>query len=469
MSTRDDRPTGLGLRSLYPLDSRRLLVASFGCAALAAIAGLAKAQTSVIGWGLCDGSQCTAPALPPGVTFVKLEAGMDYSAALLSDGTITHWSWCCDVPPPPAGLSYVDIAVSDTPARIFAILSDGTALGWGDSSDGNLDVPPLPAGLAYVQIAPGLRHTVALRSDGSVVAWGQNWSGQCDVPPPPPGRTYVEVAAGGEHSVARLSDGSVVAWGLNNWGQCNVTPPPASVVYVEIAAGIIESIARRSDGVIVQWGYDAHPVPPLPAGLSYVDVSSKLTHALARRSDGSAVGWGDNYYGACDVPPLPPGSVYMQVAPGGEHSIAMVGPAPACGSVSSYCWPPAPNSAGATGARFEVSGCPSLTANDLVFTVTGLPPHAFGLFNYGRSQRQVAFGNGSSCVTNHVQRVQPMIAADVSGILTFAVDLTRSPFAGSANPILPGSGRNFQLCYRDPTSPPALFNYSDAVHIVFDP
>ena len=458
-------------RSLSPGYSRprRGLAAPFAGAILIALGGIAAAQTSVIGWGLCDGSQCTAPTLPPGVTFVKLEAGEAYSAALLSDGTITHWGWCCDVPPPPPGLTYVDFAVSDTPPRIFAIRSDGTLLGWGDDSDGNMDIPPLPAGLSYVQVAPGMNHTVALRSDGSAVAWGQNYLGQCDVPPLPTGRTYVEVAAGGEHSLGRLSDGSVVAWGSNNYGQRDVPSLPSGRSYVEIAASIVASFARRSDGTIVQWGEAWDSVPSLPAGLTYVDLSSKLSHAHARRSDGSAVGWGTNYNGECDVPPLPPGSVYLQVAPGGEHSIALVGPAPACGSVSSYCWPAAPNSASATGARLAVAGCPSLTANDLVFTVTGLPPHAFGLFNYGRGQRQVAFGNGTSCVTNHVQRVQPMIAADQAGILTFAVDLTRPPFSGSANPILPGSARNFQLCYRDPTSPPALFNYSDAVHLVFDP
>ena len=428
--------------------------------------GSATAQTSIVGWGYCDYGECTAPTLPPGVTPVKLAAGEIYSAALLSDGSIATWGYSPVVPPPPPGLSYVDVAASDVPQRVFAVLSDGTAMGWGDNSYGTLDVPPLPAGLAYVQVAAGMDHTVALRSDGTVIAWGDNTWGQLDVPLLPTGRAYVEVAAGMEHSVARLSDGSVVCWG-------NSTPaptPPSGVSYVQISAGY-SSVARRSDGQVVQWDqiYGTGEVPPLPLGMSYVDVSLRSVYPLALRSDGNIVVWEPCDLGICDVPPLPPGSVYQRIAAGGQHSIACLGPAPACGSVSSYCWPAAPNSASATGARLDVAGCPSFTANDLVFTVTGLPPHAFGLFNYGRSQRQVAFGNGSSCVTNHVQRVQPMIAADASGVLTFAVDLTRPPFTGSANPILPGSAKNFQLCYRDPTSPPALFNYSDALHIVFDP
>jgi hypothetical protein len=429
------------------------------------LAGSAKAQTSIVSWGDCTYGGCTAPALPPGVTYVDLEAGTFFSAGLLSDGTIASWGDGPAVPPPPPGLAYSGVAMNDYPQRIFAILTDGTAMGWGDNSFGALDVPPLPAGLAYVQLAGGQDHTLALRSDGSVIAWGLDTSGQCQVPPLPPGRAYVEIAAGYRHSMARLSDGSVVCWGQPVGG---VPSLPQGVAYVEIGAGADLSVARRSDGSIVQWGQTYGVVPPLPPGVSYVELSCKSLETLARRSDGSLVEWGDCSYG-CDIPDLPPGSVYALMAVGGTHSIACLGSAPACGSISSYCWPAAPNSASATGAHLDVAGCPSLTANDLVFTVTGLPPHAFGLFNYSRSQRQVAFGNGSSCVTNHVQRVQPMIAADPGGVLTFALDLTQPPFTGSTNPILPGSARNFQLCYRDPSSPPALFNYSDARHIAFSP
>ncbi len=240
-----------------------------------------------------------------------------------------------DVPPLPAGLTYVEIAAGST--HMLARRSDGSVVAWGSNEDGQLDVPELQAGQAYVEVAAGgwhyvygeflfdYGHSVARRNDGSVVAWGLNGYGQTDVPALPAGLEYVEVAAGGFHTVARRSDGSVVAWGANYYGQLDVPPLPAGLAYVQIAAGLFHTIARRSDGSVVAWGDNTHgqlDVPVLPEGVGYVEVAAGENHAAARRSDGMVIAWGDNSSGQLDVPGLPAGLAYVELAAGGAHTLA---------------------------------------------------------------------------------------------------------------------------------------------------
>ena len=348
-----------------------------------------------------------------------------------------------------------------------ALVGDGSISAWGSNGYGQCNVPVLPAGLVYIQVDAGKTFTVARRSDGSVMAWGENGNGQCNVSPLPPGLAYVEVAGGDWHTVARRSDGSVVAWGLNNWGQCNVPTLPAGLTYVEVDAGGQHSVARRSDGSIVAWGFNnfgqCH-VLPLPAGLAYVEVAAGEWHTVARRSDGSVVAWGQG-----SPPSLPGGMTAAEVAAGWNRTAAVLEPPPACGSVSLYCWPAAANSVNAGGASFTVSGCPGLSANDLVFTVSGLPPGKAGIFYYGEQQAQVPFGNGWRCIVGSVQRVLPLLVADPTGVVSYPVDLSAPPFTGGAHPVTAGSAWSFQFWYRDPQGSPSTTNLSDAQHVVFAP
>ena len=117
----------------------------------------------------------------------------------------------------------------------------------------------------------------------------------------------------------------------------------------------------------------------------------------------------------------------------------------------------------------QVVGCAGLTANDLEFTVTGLPKGVPGIFFYGPQQIHAPLGNGWSCVGGGVQRVLPPLIADPTGKVVYQVDLTSFPFTGSAHSITAGTGWNFQYWYRDPAGNPTTYNFSDAQHIVFAP
>lgn len=124
-----------------------------------------------------------------------------------------------------------------------------------------------------------------------------------------------------------------------------------------------------------------------------------------------------------------------------------------------------PNSTGNTG-RMEWQGSSSVAANDLVLVATGLPPNTPGLFFFGVSRVQQAFGNGYRCVNGNVVRLPPAYA-DPSGITTLWLDRGSIPQMSALGP---GEVRSFQYWYRNPAAmPPApsTFNLTDALEVFF--
>lgn len=188
------------------------------------------------------------------------------------------------------------------------ICTDGTLCSWGSNLDGRLGVGPIPGlprpmpvdatsnasallGRTAVRLAAGQAHTLALCSDGTVVGWGSNTSGQLgdattsrrsiptavdvrDVSSALFGKTVVAIAAGAAHSLALINDGTVAAWGSNTKGQLgdnttinrlspvavNTNPGESALAgkrVVAVAAGRDHSLALCSDGVLVAWGNNA--------------------------------------------------------------------------------------------------------------------------------------------------------------------------------------------------------------------
>src|SRR5689334_24081421 len=100
------------------------------------------------------------------------------------------------------------LAVLVTSGSSPSAVAQGGVVAWGSNDYGQCNVPAPPPGLEYVQLAAGYVHSAARLSDGSILAWGGNYYGQCNVPALPPGVTYVEVSSRGEFTAARRSDGS---------------------------------------------------------------------------------------------------------------------------------------------------------------------------------------------------------------------------------------------------------------------
>lgn len=203
----------------------------------------------------------SVPTPIAGLAGVKqLAAGRLFAVALLEDGTVMAWgdpegeklgagerglfinrSYMVPTPRPVQGLSGVkQIAVGSDFA--FALLNNGTVMGWGRAFRGELGeavtvktgVPVPIRGLERVkQIAASNHNGLALLEDGTVRTWGSRACGivlQPQAVDPNGGFSATPVAVPGlrnvrslvasseaSHVMAILSDGTVRTWGWNGY------------------------------------------------------------------------------------------------------------------------------------------------------------------------------------------------------------------------------------------------------------
>lgn len=122
------------------------------------------------------------------------------------------------------------------------------------------------------------------------------------------------------------------------------------------------------------------------------------------------------------------------------------------------------------GALIGFSGSSSLAANDLTLLATGLPPNGVGLFFYGTTATQVAFGDGFRCVGGSISRLGPPQNANAQGAVARLVNYSAPPANAGAGLITAGTTRRFQYWYRNVGGPGGTgFNLSDALVLDFKP
>ena len=168
--------------------------------------------------------------------------------------------------------------------HILALKSDRTVwvLGSGSSGQYGYEVPqkeldkmkPLRvSGVSDVKyIAAGYYHNIAIKWNGTVIGWGDNSFGQLGVKNT--GNIYskytirnfenvASLIAGSNHSFAIKNDGTIWAWGNNSSGQLGIGNDVAYFNPVEvpnlgdvrcIAAGNNYSMAVQNDGTLWVWG-----------------------------------------------------------------------------------------------------------------------------------------------------------------------------------------------------------------------
>jgi alpha-tubulin suppressor-like RCC1 family protein len=295
------------------------------------------ADGTVTAWGINDLGQLgdgtttesTKPVPVSGLSnVVAIDAGYEHSLALLADGTVMAWGDngygelgvggsnfggggpetcgathpCSKVPVRVPGLSNVVAISAGYFHSSFALLADGTVMGWGYDGHGQLgdgagvqagcecqERPVQIPGVSGVMgIASGRDHVLALLGNGTLTAWGRNDEGQLgtgtivESAPPAcfcvravgvqglPG-TAGQVAAGGFHSLALLGGGNPWSWGYNLEGElgngtttptgCQCIPTPGAVSGLSgvqsIAAGKYHTLALLGDGSVRSWGYNA--------------------------------------------------------------------------------------------------------------------------------------------------------------------------------------------------------------------
>jgi alpha-tubulin suppressor-like RCC1 family protein len=270
-----------------------------------------------------------------------------------------------------AGVSGVAAAaVRVVPARTAA---KPAVRGWGSNDDGELgngtrgtgvDSPvkaKLPAGVTVTSVRVGCDHSVALTSAGTALAWGDNTEGQLGNGSTtsrskpvrvkfPAGTKIKAIRAACDSSLALTRSGRVLAWGLNVDGQLGdgttssrhkpvAVKLPKGIKIKAISATCESGLALAASGKVYAWGEGGAgqlgdgstgnkrtPVRvKLPAGAAVTSIAGGCTFALAQTRTGDLYAWGDNSYGqlgdgtttSTDVPELisflfrgrPPGNI----------------------------------------------------------------------------------------------------------------------------------------------------------------
>ena len=232
--------------------------------------------------------------LPEFVGVQSVAAGESHIAYLHSDSTVSihpvgNWLQ------PGAEINHDVVQVAAGLNFTIALRSDGTVFGYGQSADGQSDPP---AGLdSVVAISAGWRHSLALLEDSTVVAWGYNFNGQTDVPDSLEG--VVAVSAGYVHSLVLLADGTVMDWGAHDWGVEQDSIANSLTNVVAISAGRDHNLALLSDGTVAVWGFNLSGnslIPPDDLS-DVIGISAGYYHNIALKSDGTVIAWGPDDWG----------------------------------------------------------------------------------------------------------------------------------------------------------------------------
>ncbi len=232
-------------------------------------------------------------------------------AAILSDGSVVAWGDSSnggDI----TGVSGLDsnvVAIYSTSRAFAALKSDGSVVTWGNSlfggdsssESGSLAGGTLSSGVS--QVFSSGTHFVALKDDGSVVTWGYDLGGLYTAPTD---LTDVVSIASNESSFAAIkTDGSVVAWGVSfNGGDTGAASSSldGTVNATSIASTSSAFAAIMEDGSVVTWGGDGGDssgvANDLDGSNDVVALYASSRAFTAVHADGTVTSWGESGYGA---------------------------------------------------------------------------------------------------------------------------------------------------------------------------
>lgn len=187
------------------------------------------------------------------------------------------------------------VAVASGGSFTVGLLADGTVVGVGDNTYGQLDVGTWTD---IVAISAGFGHTVGLKSDGTVVAAGSDDYGQVAGVS---GWTGIEsVSAGVYNTFGIKSDGTVVAIGPDDYGEVSGTAAWSGVE--SIVAGDGYTAGLMSDGTVAVIGDDyGYGTLSASSWTGITEIAGGYYHLLGLKADGTVVAAGSNDYGESDT------------------------------------------------------------------------------------------------------------------------------------------------------------------------
>jgi alpha-tubulin suppressor-like RCC1 family protein len=188
---------------------------------------------------------------PPNAFDVKSIAGDGSIAALRVDGSVVAWGnyWHGELL---QGFNNIkSIAVGRD--FIAGVKDDGHVIVKYRVDDSIVAVPDYVTGIESLSAFGDLyyqSHIIGLKTDGTVIGWGSNSSGQIDIPPGLSDVKSVHTSYG--VSMALKNDGTVIAWGDASRYSLNI---PSGITDIkELVLVSDQVLALKNDGTVVGWG-----------------------------------------------------------------------------------------------------------------------------------------------------------------------------------------------------------------------
>jgi len=215
---------------------------------------------------------------------------------------------------------------SSASANRFAFVSGtgkATVLGNIDSSY-NVEATVLNANSVSVSNT----HSIVLKDDGTAVGYGDNTNGQLDLSGI---HDIKDMAAGDGFTAILLIDGSITILGSSAG---NVITVPESVstfdsqdMPISIDAGLNFIAVSRKDATVSAWGNEDSDQLNIPTfNEPVVGISCGDLYTLAITVEGSVIGWGDDTYGQiADIPNSAFGAQYIKAGPTRAVAISTAG------------------------------------------------------------------------------------------------------------------------------------------------
>ncbi|HEY5895710.1 MAG TPA: chitobiase/beta-hexosaminidase C-terminal domain-containing protein [Chthoniobacterales bacterium] len=257
----------------------------------------------------------------PLTDIVAIAAGYDFSLAVAGDGSLWGWgngtglangsSASLNRAALTASINHI-VQISAKSSKAIALKDDGSVWTWGYSyggfGNGTTGYSYTPVQVSNisgaVSVVAGKTHFLAALGNGTVMGWGENSSGQLGtgttsdrmlLPVAVTGLTGAfSVAGGNTHSLAIKSDGTISGWGDNDYGQLGDGTPtdrsgPAAVYHFTFAQKVALPALAPDRGAYLTGQNVVISCATAGATIRYTLDGSEPTASSASLASGSSV------------------------------------------------------------------------------------------------------------------------------------------------------------------------------------